>query len=145
MRRAGETFDAIMTNNTVGVVQQVTVDRLNWATRTDRNLRMYTLSQPVFTFSTLFYARVDHPYSAPFKRIISEYRESGLIYKWTKYYVIDEDKRMAALKSEDGKDDILNMEHLRPVFKFFFICQTISVLIFFVELFKCYVLKVQYK
>lgn len=145
MKRAEETFDAIMSNNTMGVVQHMTVDRMNWATRTDRNLRIYTLPQPVLTFPILFYTRAEHPYRVPFERVVTEYRESGLLYMWVKYYVIDEDKQIAA--SHGGNDDdeggILNMEHLGPVFKFFFMCQVISVLILFVELFRFYVLEVQ--
>lgn len=129
----------------MGVIQHMTVDRMNWATRTDRSLRIYTLSQPVLTFPILFYTRAEHPYRVPFERIVTEYRESGLLYKWVKYYVIDEDKQIATsrVEDEDDEDGILGMEHLGPVFKFFFMCQTISVLVFFVELFKFHVLKVR--
>lgn len=140
MKRAEEAFGAIMSNNTMGVVQHITVDRMNWATRTDRSQRIYTLPEPVLMFPILFYTRAEHPYRVPFERIVTEYRESGLLYMWVKYYVIDEDKQIA--NSRDGDEDgILNMEHLRPVFHFFFICQAISVLLLFIELFKFHVLK----
>lgn len=145
MKRAEEAFDAIMSNSTMGVVQHMTVDRMNWATRTNRSLRIYTLPQPVLKFPILFYTRAEHPYRVPFERIVTRYRESGLLYRWIKYYVIDENKQIAIshTNDEDGEGGILNMEHLGPVFHFFFMCQAISVLIFLVELFQFHVLKTQ--
>lgn len=142
-KRAEEVVDAIMSNDTMGVIQHVTVDRMNWATRTDRDLRIYTLPRPILKFPVLFYTRAEHPYRTPFERVVTEYRESGLLHKWVKYYVIDEDKGIAASSKDedDERGGILGMEHLGPVFKFFFMCQTISVLVFLIELFKFHVLK----
>lgn len=133
MKRADKTFDEILKGDVMGVIQQITVDKMNWATRTDRKLRIYTLPEPVLTYPVLFYTRADHPYRVPLERIVAEYRQSGLLYKWVKYYVIDEDKQIATSHAQD-EDDILTMEHLRPVFQFFFICHGISVLIFLIEL-----------
>lgn len=134
MKRAEETVDAIMSNNTMGVIQHSTVDRLNWAARADRNLRVYALPNPTLTFPVLFFTKAEHPYRVPFERIVTEYRESGLLDKWTKYYVIDEDKGIAATQDAEDEDGILTMDHLGPVFHLFFMCQAVCVLIFLIEL-----------
>lgn len=146
MKRADEAFEEILSKDDIlGVVQPITVDRMNWVTRMDRKLRIYMLPEPVLTYPVLFYTRNEHHYRVPFERVVTEYRESGLLYKWVKYYMIDEDKQIATSR-ENAQDDtagILTMEHLGPVFEFFFVCQAISVLVFLVELFRSRVLTMQ--
>lgn len=144
MKRAEQAFDAIMAGNTMGVVQHSTVDRMNWATRTDRDLRIYTMPEPVLKFPLYFYTRMQHPYRSAFKRSVIEYRESGLLLRWIKFYIIDENKEIAAsAMSEDLDSGILGMQNLGPVFNLFFACEAISVLIFLIELFKIHYLGVQ--
>lgn len=143
MNRPDQTLDAMFSNNTMVAMQHATVNRINWATRMNHSLRIYTLAEPVLSFPVLFYTRQGHPYHKPLQRIVTEYRESGLLYKWMKYYVIDEDKQMINNNQNDDDGNILTMEHLGPLFHFFLMCQTISVLVFLLELFKVCVFKIR--
>ncbi|XP_076666591.1 uncharacterized protein LOC143368115 [Andrena cerasifolii] len=54
---AEEAMDSISTKNGIAVLQQFTVDRINWDYRSNRSLRMYTLPTPVLRFPVFLFAR----------------------------------------------------------------------------------------
>ncbi|KAG7202900.1 hypothetical protein KM043_010043 [Ampulex compressa] len=127
---AADTFKAIFENRTMGVVQQFTVNKLNWEYRMNRSLRIYTLAEPILKFPVLLFTRRGHPFRLPLRQIVTDFRETALTDKWMSTYVIDENKEMA-MQQTDG---ILTLKHLRVVIQLFFICELIGVLICLVEI-----------
>ncbi|XP_071868799.1 uncharacterized protein [Bombus fervidus] len=126
-----EALDSIFKKNGFAVLQHFTVDRMNWDYRNNRSLRMYTLPKPVFRFPVFFFARRGYMYRRPLRRLITKYRETGMIKKLSSRLMIEEDQQIVF---NQDSDEILTMKHLRPIFEIFFVCQGIGCLIFLIEL-----------
>lgn len=70
-------------------------------------------------------------YRRPLRRLITKYRETGMIKKLSSRLMIEEDQQIVF---NQDSDEILTMKHLRPIFEIFFVCQGIGCLIFLIEL-----------
>ncbi|CAK9814013.1 hypothetical protein ANTQUA_LOCUS7894 [Anthophora quadrimaculata] len=131
-----EALDSIFTKNGFAVLQHFTVDRINWDYRSNRSLRMYTLSKPVFRFPIFLFARKGYIYRRPLRKLVTKYRETGMISKLDNVLMIEEDKRIVY---SQAPDEILTLKNLRPIFDIFFLCQGIGCLIFLIELLTAYI------
>lgn len=131
-------MDSIFTKNGIAVLQQFTVDRINWDYRSNRSLRMYTLPSPVPRFPVFLFTRKGYVYRRPLRQLVTKYRETGMVYKLEDVLLIEEDKRTSHRQSTD---EILTIKHLYPIFQLFFTCQGISCLIILVELLQAHILR----
>ncbi|XP_076645363.1 uncharacterized protein LOC143354872 [Halictus rubicundus] len=126
-----ESVETVFSGKGVAVVQKFTVDRLNWDYRSDKNLRLYSLQDPVFRFPVFLYSRKGYLYRRPLRGLVTRYREIGMIQKLDNVFLIDDDKEITA---RPPSDDILSIKHLKPIFEMFFMCQGVSLLILGVEI-----------
>ncbi|CAK9822354.1 hypothetical protein ANTRET_LOCUS901 [Anthophora retusa] len=131
-----EVLDSIFTKKGFAVLQHFTVDRINWDYRSNRSLRMYTLPNPVFRFPIFLFARKGYIYRRPLRKLVTKYRETGMISKLDNVLMIEEDKRIV---QSQAPDEILTLKNLRPIFDIFFLCQGIGCLIFLIELLTAYI------